>query len=350
MTDKIRNIAVGLTVIVALGLLGTLILIFTGIPQLLQTGYIVAMRFDVTHDISEGDDVHLHGIRVGKVIGVDFTDPADPAKGVTFTARIDRHIRLPANTQAVVFTKGMVGKGYLDLVPEGPPPVDSQTGRPLFLANDGTAVLEGTHRGNGLFPPELTEAMENVSKLAKSLNEALAPTMPTPGTTQPVGPGQEPLPGGGFRGTLERLNRTLDDLHTIFGSEMNQQNVEAMLARMADAAGKTTEAMEAFKQFAEQARESTRQITGVATESGQKINVLADKLIQDAEDISRLMVTLDQAVRKVESGKGTMGKMINDPQLYETMVAATNQLTDLLIEARRLVDTWRESGMEMKLR
>jgi phospholipid/cholesterol/gamma-HCH transport system substrate-binding protein len=349
MTDKIRNIAVGLTVIVAMGLLGTLILIFTGIPQLLQTGYIVTMRFNVTYDIADGDDVHLHGIRVGKVIGVDFTDPADPAKGVTFTARIDRHIRLPANTIAVVFTKGMIGKGYLDLAPEGELPVDSKTGQPLFLANDGTAVLEGIHRGDGLFPPELSEAMENVSKLAKSLNEALAPTTPTPGTG-PAGPGQEPASAGGLRGTLERLNRTLDDLHTIFGSEMNQQNVEATLARIADAAGKTTEAMEALKQFAEQARESTRQIAGVATESGQKVNTLADKLIQDAEDISRLMITLEQTIRKVESGKGTMGKMINDPQLYETMVTATDQLTDLLIEARRLLEAWRESGMELKLK
>ncbi|MGA2264907.1 MAG: MlaD family protein [Phycisphaerae bacterium] len=345
MTDRTRNIAVGLTVIIALGLLGMLILIFTGIPQLLQTGYIVAMRFDSTHDMTVGDDVYLHGIRVGKIIGVNFTETADPAKGITVTARIDRSIRLPANTQATVFSKGMVGKGYLDLVPEGPMPISSQTGQPRYLPDDGSAVLEGVARGNGLFPPELNETMMNVSKLAKTLNEALAPTT---GATAPAGATTEP--SAGLRGTLERINRTLDDLHAIFGNVQNQENMEALMARTADAAGKATDAMEALKDFAQQAKESTRQITGIATDSSQKINALADKLIQDADDLSRLMVTLDRAARKIDSGQGTLGKLVNDPQLYETMVTATNQLSDLLLEARKLIEAWRATGVEMKFK
>ncbi len=336
MTDRTRNIAVGLTVIVALALLGILIVIFTGVPELLQTGYVVTMRFTASHDIADGDDVHLHGIRVGKVVSVDFTDPADPAKGVTFAARIDRDIRLPANTQAVVFTRGLVGKGYLDLVLEGPAPTDPRTGRPKYLPNDGTAVLQGVHRGDGMFPPELSEAARDVSDLARSLKEALAPSAPAGEGEPTTGPA---VAAGGLRGTLDRLNRTLDALHTVLGSEENQQNIEASLARLADAAGKTTEAMEAFRQFAEEARGA-----------GGKVNDLADKLIQDAEDISRLMVSLEQTVRKVEAGQGTLGKMVNDPKLYEAMVTATDQLTDVLIEARQLMETWREAGMELKLK
>lgn len=336
MTDRIRNIAVGLTVIVALSLLGTLIVIFTGVPQLLQTGYVISMRFPATYDVADGDDVHLHGMRVGKVVSVDFTDPADPAKGVTFAARINREVRLPANTQAVVFTRGLVGKGYLDLVLEGPPPIDPQTGRLAYLPNDGTAVLEGTHRGDGMFPPELSEAARDVADLARTLKDALAPAPPAGEGEPTTGPA---VPATGLRGTLDRLNRTLDALHAVLGSEQNQENIEATLARLADAAGKTTEAMEAFREFAVQARES-----------GAKVNDLADKLMQDADDISRLMVTLEQAVRKVESGKGTLGKMVNDPQLYEAMVTATDQLTDVLIEARQLIETWRQAGMELKLK
>ena len=270
MMDKVRNIAVGLTVIVALILLGTLIVIFTGVPQLLQTGYLVSIRFPVTYDIAAGDDVHLHGMRVGKVVSVDFTDPADPSKGVTVSARISRDVRLPSHTQAVVFTRGLVGKGYLDLVLEGPPAIDPKTGRLAYLPNDGSAGLEGIHRGDGLFPPELSQAARDVSDLARSLKEALAPSGPGGETEPTTGPA---VAAGGLRGTLERLNRTLDALHTVLGSEENQENIEATLARLADAAGKTTEAMEAFRDFAVQARES-----------GGKVNLLADKLLQDADD------------------------------------------------------------------
>jgi phospholipid/cholesterol/gamma-HCH transport system substrate-binding protein len=336
MTDRTRNIAVGVTVIVALSLLGTLIIVFTGVPQLLQTGYVISIRFPATYDIAEGDDVHLHGMRVGKVVSVDFTDPANPGKGITFAARINRDVRLPANTQAVVYTRGLVGKGYLDLVLEGAAPIDPRTGHAAVLPNDGTAVLEGIHRGDGLFPPELSQAARDVSDLARSLREALAPPAPGAGSEPTTGPA---VAGTGLRGTLDRLNRTLDALHAVLGSEQNQENIEATLARLADAAGKTTEAMEAFREFAVQARES-----------GTKVNDLADKLMQDADDMSRLMVSLEQAVRKVESGKGTLGKMVNDPQLYEAMVAATDQLTDVLAEARQLLETWRRAGMELKLK
>lgn len=336
MTDKTRNIAVGLTVIVALGLLGMLILIFTGVPQILQTGYLVTMHFPVTYDIADGDDVHLSGIRVGKVVSVDFADPADPAKGVVFTARINRDVRLPANIQAVVRTGGLMGKGYLDLVTEGEMPIDAATGKPNHLPNDGTAVLQGAHRGDGLFPPELAEAARSISDLARGLRETLVPSA----ATRPGEPTTGPAAAvASLPGTLERINRTLDALYAVLGNEQNQQNIEATLARLADATGKTTEAMEALKQFAEQARGS-----------GQKIDVLADKLILDAEQISRLMVTLEEAVRKVESGQGTLGKMVNDPQLYESMVAASDQLTTVLIEARRLIETWRDSGVELKLK
>ncbi len=39
MTPNARNIAVGLTVIVALAMLGGMILIFAGLPQMFQAGY-----------------------------------------------------------------------------------------------------------------------------------------------------------------------------------------------------------------------------------------------------------------------------------------------------------------------
>jgi ABC-type transporter Mla subunit MlaD len=211
MTDKVRNIAVGLTVILALVLLGILILVFTGVPELLQTGYVVTMRFDVTYDVATGDDVHLQGIRVGKVVSVDFTDPANPAKGVTFLARINRDVRLPANTRAVVFTRGLVGKGYLDLTLEGAPTIDPATGRPRYLPNDGSAVLQGEHRGDGMFPPELSQAARDVSDLAHSLKDALAPAPGAGATTEPTtGPA---VAAAGLRGTLDRLNRTLDALY-----------------------------------------------------------------------------------------------------------------------------------------
>jgi phospholipid/cholesterol/gamma-HCH transport system substrate-binding protein len=353
MSEKTRNIAVGITVLVALMLLGVMILIFTGLPSILKRGYVVKMRFDVTYDLSSGDPVYLAGIRAGMIKDVDFTDPADPSKGVTFTALIDPHISLPGNIRPVVFTKGLVGKGYLELVAEGPKPVDPRTGAVLeYLPKDGSVVLMGEHRGNGIFPAELNTALKGLAKLADNLNELLAPTAPPapPGVipTQPA-TGQAPqLPG--LRGTLEKFNRTLDALYAVVGNAENQANIKASLAGLTNAAAKTAEAMEAFKAFAEEARTTVAEVGEAASATSTQIDALSAKLIEDAEAISGLMATMQATVAKIDSGQGTAGHLLNDPALYNNLVDATRQMTDLLREFRQLVQTWQKSGVQLKVK
>jgi len=353
MKDRTRNIAVGVTVLVALMLLGGMILIFTGLPSTLRRGYVIRMRFDVTYDISSGDTVYLAGIRAGTITDVDFTDPADPSKGVTMTALIDRRIRLPGNIKPVVFTKGLVGKGYLEPVAEGPKPLDPRSGAVIeYLPADGSVVLVGEHRGNGLFPPELNTALKGLSKLADNLNEMLAPTTPMgpsgPTSTQPAASQAAQLPG--LKGTIEKFNRTLDALYAVLGDAENQANIKASLAGLANAAAKTTEAMEAFKGFAEQARGSVAEIGGAAASTKAQINALSAKLIEDAESVSRLMETMQATVAKIDSGQGTAGRLVNDPALYNNLVDATRQMTDLLREFRQLVQTWQKSGVQVKVK
>jgi phospholipid/cholesterol/gamma-HCH transport system substrate-binding protein len=350
MSEKTRNIAVGITVLVALMLLGGMILIFTGLPSILKRGYVVRMRFDVTHDIASGDPVHLAGIRAGMITDVDFTDPADPSKGVTFTALIDPHINLPGNIKPVVFTKGLVGKGYLELVAEGPKPVDPRSGAVIeYLPKDGSVVLVGELRGNGMFPPELTTALRGLSKLADNLNEMIAPA-PPPGMapTQPTTEQAPQLPG--LRGTIEKFNRTLDALYAVVGNAENQANIKASLAGLVDAAARTGEAMEAFKSFAEQARATVAQVGEASSATRAQIDALSAKLIEDAEAVSRLMETMQAMVAKIESGEGTAGQLVNDPALYNNLLDATRQMTDLLREFRQLVQTWQKTGVQVKLK
>ena len=351
MKERTRNIAVGLTALVALVLLGVMIMIFTGLPSILKRGYVIRMRFPVTYDISTGDTVYLAGLRAGTITDVDFADPADPAQGITFTALINRDVRLPGNSKPVVFTRGLVGKGYLELTAEGPKPVDASSGKVIeFLPTDGSVVLNGEHQGNGMFPPELTTALKGLSKLADNLNDLLAPPPEAapgggPAGSQPASDQANQIPG--LRGTVMKFNRTLDALNAVLGSPENQANIKASLAGLAAAATKTTEAMEAFKSFAEQARAS---VADVGSSTRTQINALSSKLIEDAEAISRLMQTMQAAMAKIESGQGTAGQLVNDPALYNNLVDATRQMSDLLREFRQLVGTWQKNGVQVKVK
>jgi len=103
MTEHTRNLAVGLTVIVALGLLGALIVIFAGVPGALKGGYEIKMHFYGTGDAHEGDFVHLMGIRVGRITDIRFKNEQDPREGVLFTASIDGDAKIPG---------GLIGQGF----------------------------------------------------------------------------------------------------------------------------------------------------------------------------------------------------------------------------------------------
>jgi phospholipid/cholesterol/gamma-HCH transport system substrate-binding protein len=129
MNEQTRNLAVGLTVIIGLGILAGVIFAFTGMAGFLTTGYVVYVEMDSSHGVTAGDWVNFKGIKVGRVTQVDFTQ-GDPRKGVTLKLRIDRQYRLPNSSKLMIFTKGLVGSAYLDLQTGGEPYVTDSGEKP----------------------------------------------------------------------------------------------------------------------------------------------------------------------------------------------------------------------------
>ncbi|MBN1941967.1 MAG: MCE family protein [Phycisphaerae bacterium] len=301
MTERTRNLAVGLTVLIGLVLLAVLIVAFAGLPEAFQTGNKIHILFEQTYDIESGDSVYLRGKKIGVVTDVDFTDD-DPRKGVTISARIDSDIRLPRNIQARVYTKGLVGKGYLTLQPEGPMPSDTAE---EYYPPDEIITLRGIHsEDSGMLPPKLVQAFEDFGALAKNLNDLIAPEPPADQPTADTQPAGEAFPPG-LKGSVARLNRTLDAMNAFF------------------AKGETS-------------------LKGA--------DELIRQLIIDAEDVSKVLHSLQQAADKINEGDGTAGKLLNDPKLYDNLVRVSEQMDGLVKDFRRLAKKWETQGMGVQLK
>jgi len=319
MNERTRNMAVGLTTLVGILILITMILIFAGLPEMFSPGYTIWIHFDHAHELQAGDEIHLMGKRVGLLTDVSFTD-GDTSKGVTLTGRIDPDIRLPANVQARVYTK-LMGKGYLVLTPVGPLPKDPDTGEEIiFLPMDKPILLEGvTETGGGsMIPAELTEAMGKFGALADNLNELIAPKPETQpgGETQPAPETQRAMRRG-LLGSVDRLNRTLDSVYAITGDPKNQKNLQASLKN--------------FASFSAQADELTR------------------KLLLSAENVSQLVLSMKKTVDQVREGEGTAGKLLRDPQLYENLLRISEQMEALMKDFRELTKQWKSEGLKVKM-
>jgi len=358
MKEYVRNLAVGMTVIVALALLGGMILLFTGLPEFFQRGYEVYISADSTYDAHEGDPVHLSGMVVGRITDISFADPTEPYQGVTFTAKIEHDVDLPGNVRAYFFTKGFVGAAYLELKATGPQRIDPATGRELkHFPRDGSIIMDSVHVGSSMVPPELTDALKGLSRLADNLNALIAPEPRDEAATgRAPGPATRTAAQVGLRGTLAKLDRTLDALSSVMGDLENQRNIKTSLANLAVATSAATDAMNSLSEFADearatavQARTTVKSFTQLAETSRKRIDDLAEKIIADAEAISKVMATINRAATKIDSGDGTAGKLINDPRLYNSLLDATRQMEQLLAEFRELVEAWKTGGIKVKL-
>jgi len=371
MKERARNVAVGLTVLVALAMFGGLVLLFTGLPELFQRGRVLRMNFPATADVHKADWVHLAGVRVGKITDIVFRD-GDPRKGVQFIARMDDGVRIPANVRPQIYTRGFVGGAYVELVPSGMPRRDPRTGREMdFLPEDFDEALDGRIKGTGLIPDEMLDAVRGLSKLAENLNELIAPAEPA--SSPATGPAASaPAPtGGGLRESLASMGRALNALEAVLGDAENQANIKQSMANLSLATAKAMDAMDELKSFAREASKTAvearetvidaRQTVAGASEAigrfatfaknaDRRVQDLSAKLIDDAEKLSDVLAGIHRVVTKIESGKGSAGKLLNDPKLYQGLVEATRQLGELMKELRGLAEHWKKHGVGVKLK
>lgn len=347
MKERNRNLAVGVTVLVALLMLAVMIFLFTGLPQIFQPGYDIRVRVPTSGGVAEGDYVFMRGIRVGRVTRVSLSDPAHPADGVTLRARIQPDVRLPSNVVCRMH-RGLMGSVHMELMPEGPLRTDPRTGKTLeHLPTDETSEIPGEVLPSAI--EALRPAMEEISAFAGALGELIEGD-PTQGAGPGTAPASQPA---NLKGAIVRLNGVLDSIDGVIRE--NRSTLKVTVENLAQAADQATEAMQAVKDFADDAREMVTQAGqtidqagGMIDETREKVIKLTETLIRDAEDVSRLLTTANRIAARIEQGDGTAGRLINDPDLYHNLVEASRKLGDVMSEIELLTRELRTKGFKIR--
>jgi len=246
MNDRTRNVIVGLTVLVALAILAGLIVLFAGLPSIFQRGQTILVEMDTSAGIREGDAIHMADLRVGRITGIDFTDPSVPLKGVTITARIEKDVYVSPNSVLVVYR-------------------------------------------NFMGPPNLS--------LERAESHGIEPV--------PIAPAAERPP--------QQL--------IIRGLIINVGITDAFKP-----------ALDSVSKIADQAE------------------VLTRRLIVTADELSRLITSLNNAAQDIETGKGTLGMFVSDPALYNELVSAVRSMNEMADQFAILARKWQTDGIELQMK
>lgn len=340
MTERGRNIAVGMTCLAGMVLLGVILVMFGYLPEWMEDGYEVRINLVDAGGLRMGNRAKFSGIDVGKVLEVDFTGEAESP--VYAIVRVQPDVSLPANVVAEIGGGGLLGGGMTVnfVLPETEEPAKD------YLARDGSAEITGTASSlarevlnqldAALEGPvnELTRLSANFEKLStewtrvgKNIGDLTEPR-----STKQVD--EQGLPGN-LATVLARTDARLTEM-------------ESMLAEANSAFAGVNKWVND-----EQLREDVTATISNARELTANINTKVDELAGEykdaADDLSSALVELRKTIELARTGEGTVGKLLNDPALFNNLNDAAERLTAVLDEANLLLEKLKKEGIPFKV-
>ncbi|MBK6765802.1 MAG: MCE family protein [bacterium] len=146
--------------------------------------------------------------------------------------------------------------------------------------------------------------------------------------------------------TLNNLDSLLIDAHRVLGDTSNQANLNKLMTNAAEVAETSNEMLAANRKLLEASLADLRASMASARELTDKLNNSSGGTLASIDSAMVSLTGTSNEVRdliaRMNSGEGTMGKLLTDDELY-------NRLNETLIEVDSLSHELRTNGMRQKI-
>lgn len=279
-TAKGREFRVGIFVIFGIAGFLTFLFLLTD-PGTFRGRYTILTHVNDAGGVRNGDPVRLRGINIGRVIGSQLD-----GTGVLITLEIEGEWRIPAGSRTELSSEGVLGGMVVSILP----------GR-------GERFVEPMEVVPGeAFPGMLEFAGGLAGEAEKVLGQIQAVL-----TDSSVTAASEAL--SSLRDVLNDLSRFTDgraeELSTLTGSlQRSAENVEGITG----------------------AEEWRRTLA-----SAEATLAVLDRT---STEMAKSIASLNSILGRMERGEGTMGRLLTDDSLFESLNAAAENLRELLVDVK----------------
>lgn len=255
------------------------------------TSLTISSTFEKADGISTGNLVYIKGVRVGSVNSVQLT----PENNVRVGMSIDTDVNIPDDSRAHLTSLGIVeGKSII---------IELGSSQQMLESGDEIA---GTYARTIM--ETLGEQGEQLgSDVSNSINE--------------------------LDQFLRQLNETLDDETRV--------KLDETLNNLLDSSGRVATLLEDKQKDIDKAIESgsrvISQLDTLTTNNRPKVDSLMTSIEENVrqlsvvrEELEMASASLNQLLDKLNRGEGTMGKLINDPSVYDNIDSLTIELNKLV--------------------
>jgi phospholipid/cholesterol/gamma-HCH transport system substrate-binding protein len=237
--------------------------------------------------LSKGATVTINGMTIGKVTGIDFNDNY---QGIKVSYTVPKNLNLSKKSKAILYEVGVIGGKAISI-------------QPIFsnssIVNDGD-VLESSIK------PGLTEL----------INQQIAPIQSK------------------IEGILTGVDSVFSGVNNILNYE-TQDNLKKSLENF-------SLSIENINELTNSAKEIILQNKMSINSSLRNINKTSENLIQITDSILLSQIKpminnfevvgkkLNLTLEKIEKNKGSLGKLINDDALYNSLISSSEELETLI--------------------
>lgn len=348
---------VGLTVLAgAAGLL--LLLLFFG-ELTFDDNYKFGVRLRTAGGLAQGSRVTMNGVSIGQVQEAIILAPS--VGGVELRLKVRNSVKVPRKT-VVNIEKGLIGDAALDFVVPATLTEaelkDVVTSGDIFEGGNPQSMFD--RLASGIEKPlnrlEITakriEEMADVyTQVGLKVSEALEPR-----TLADVRSGKAP----NVRSLIERIDTTLGSADTLLNDEQLRADLKGIVAKanktMDEAASLVAEVRKAatkadtILEAADKAiGETSAAVSSAATAAKEQLTGLGDKAAATLRGIEDAAAKLQSALDQATTGQGTIGQLMNNPDLYNSLRDAAVRLDGALTEFQLLAEKFKTEGVRLRL-
>jgi phospholipid/cholesterol/gamma-HCH transport system substrate-binding protein len=281
---------------VAITLLGAIAIAFVGyrfmkdIP-ILGPGKVISAVFAESKGLAPGRPVSYRGVQIGTIRTVSFT----PSDSVRIEMNIDKDVMLLEGSIAYIRSTDLLGTMVIEIL-RG----DSNTP----LANN--AVIRGQIEADNL--GELTSKGKNIASQAELTLESLNNILGNVDTMLNAQMRQD------LQSIARNLDRTTNTLNKIL--ERDQQSISRIIANLEQITAN-------IDSITAENRDGIARIVANVDSSSANFDNLTQELAKTSTELAILL-------EKMNKGEGSLGKMANDPSLYNNLDSLSNHLANLV--------------------
>ena len=348
-TQKRRNIIVGFFVIIGACALVWLIFKFGDMPMFVTKldSYQVFVQFPTASGVQRDTPVQFCGYQIGrvtKVMAPEIRKEISNGKKTDLeyyqtvvVLSIDKTYKtIPSNVEVKLMTRGL-GSSFIELKQtpgKEAVPQDPNIPQTKFLMNN--MWLQGSTGMTSEFFPE--ESQKKLDQLIEGINELVANANDIFGDQENKSHFKQILTN--LADVTEQVQQTLDEIQKLAATGTST---------LVKADAKIDQAVTAVVATSEDIRKLATTGTTTLESVDEKAERLVVAMVDTSEQLSKAMIELHSILYKVNTNKGSAGKLINDGRLYENLLENTEQLQQLLEETKKFIEDLREKGIKTKI-